>query len=131
MRESLPRVEKRKERKGVTRRGTGTGIAIAREIGIGGEARTEIGKKTGIGRGTEIETVIVTIEIAAGIVVREGNEAEIGMMTTTTIIAAGIMIGNMSRLISLLTLLISFLYITLLCLLGLLMLFYFLQTEGL
>lgn len=106
MRESLPRVEKRKERKGVKRRGTGTEIGIGREIEIGGEARTEIRKKTGIGKGTEIgkgtgteiETVIVIIEIATGIVVREENEAEIGMTMMVIIIAAGSMIGNMIRL---------------------------------
>lgn len=106
MRESLPRVEKRKERKDVKRRGTGieigTGSGIERETRIGGEARTGIGKgtetETEIEKGTEIGTVtaIVITETATGIVVTEGNGAEIGRMMMI-ITAAGTMIGNMSR----------------------------------
>lgn len=105
MRESLPRVEKRKERKDVKRRGTGieigTGSGIERETRIGGEART-VGKgtetETEIEKGTEIGTVtaIVITETATGIVVTEGNGAEIGRMMMI-ITAAGTMIGNMRR----------------------------------
>ncbi|GMN29629.1 hypothetical protein TIFTF001_002493 [Ficus carica] len=101
MRESLPRVEKRKERKDVKRRGTGieigTGSGIERETRIGGEARTGIGKgtetETEIEKGTEIGTVtaIVITETATGIVLTEGNGAEIGRMMMI-ITAAGTMI---------------------------------------
>lgn len=115
MRESLPRVEKRKERKDVKRRGTGTGIEIGigigieREIRIGGEAKTGIGKgietetETGIEKGTEIGivnvNVIVIIEIATGTAVIEGNGEEIGMMMMI-ITAAGTMTGIMSRILA-------------------------------
>ena len=59
---SLQEAEKRREIKGVTRRG------IGKEIGAG----IEIYMRKGI----QIKTVIVTIETATGIAVKEGAEAE-------------------------------------------------------
>ena len=102
---SLPRVEIRKEKKGVRRRGTETGIG--KEIGIEEGARTWIGKKTEIGKeteteigkGIETETVIGIIEIASGIVVIEGNGEEVEMMTRIIITVAGTTIGNVNMMV--------------------------------
>jgi hypothetical protein len=91
MRESLQRAGRKKERKGVIRKETGT--EIGREEGIWTRTRREIeigtGLGTGIGTGpgTGIEmkdaTVIVTVtETATGKGARDGEGAGIGMMMT-------------------------------------------------
>jgi len=106
MRENLQRVEKRKEKRDVIRRRTGTEIGRGRrrEIEIGGEARTKIGKGTGteigIGIGTEIEKekgpetgiVIVIIGIATGIA-SEVSGGEIRTMTMMITTVSGTLIG--------------------------------------
>lgn len=92
MKESLPKVGRRTEIKGVIRTGTGTVIGKETEEVIGRGVRT--GTERGIGKGTEIGTGTVTIEIAIGIgiAVKEGNGAGIEMMMI--FIEAGTMTGN-------------------------------------
>lgn len=96
MKENLQRVEKRKEKRGVIRRGTEIGRGTRIEIGIGGEARIKIerGTETGIGNeiGTETGIVIVIIETATGIV-RGVSEGEIRKMMMRITTVAATMIG--------------------------------------
>lgn len=88
MKESLRKVEKKKEIRGVI--GTGRGIETEVEIGIERKARMgkEIGRRTEIGIGIATKTVIgivtAIIETATGIEVREGKGAEVEMMMITT-----------------------------------------------
>lgn len=97
MKENLQRVEKRKEKRGVIRRGTEIGRGTRIEIGIGGEARIKIerGTETGIGNeiGTETGIVIVIIETATGIV-RGVSEGEIRKMMMRITTVAATMIGG-------------------------------------
>lgn len=96
MRENLQRVEKRKEKRGVIRRGTEIGRGTRIEIGIGGEARIKIERGTGTETGIEnvigTETGIAIIETATGIV-RGVSEGEIRMMMMRITTVAATMIG--------------------------------------
>lgn len=98
MKENLQRVEKRKEKRGVIRRGTEIGRGTRIEIGIGGEARIKIERGTGTetGIGSEIGIVIVIIETATGIVrgVSEGEIRLMMMMRITTVAATMIGMNN-------------------------------------
>ncbi|XP_011656491.1 splicing factor U2af large subunit A isoform X4 [Cucumis sativus] len=88
MKESLQKVEKKKEIRGVIGRGRG----IETEVEIGIERKARMGKE--IGRRIEIEIGIATktvigivtaiIETATGIEVRGGKGAEVEMMMITT-----------------------------------------------
>lgn len=97
MKGSLHGAGKRKEKKGVIRRGTGTetgiGSGIAIGIGIEREARIGIQREVGIGKRTVIRIAIVIIEIATETVVGNAvREGEIEMMMIIT--EAEIMIGK-------------------------------------
>lgn len=90
MKESLQKVEKKKEIRGVIGTGTGRGIETEEEKGI--ERKAKMGKETGrrieIGIGIVTKTVIgnvtAIIETATGIEVRGGKGAEVEMMRITT-----------------------------------------------
>ncbi|XP_038884476.1 splicing factor U2af large subunit A isoform X2 [Benincasa hispida] len=88
MKESLQKVEKKKEIRGVI--GTGTGIETEVEKGIERKARMgkEIGRRIEIGIGIVTKTVIGIVtaitETVTGIEVRGGKGAEVEMMMITT-----------------------------------------------
>lgn len=102
MKESLRKVEKKKEIRDVigrgTERGTGTEVEIERKARM----EKETGRRIGIGIGIVIKTVIgivtVIIETATGIEVRGGKGVEEEMMMISTGVETTTGIGNLQSL---------------------------------